>query len=315
VHSTAAYGPCSSSEYGPPDGSGAGAQAQAMIRPVHVIGASGRSGLALVRSLLADRAVVVPVIRDPARWTMGGTEPPRVADLTDHPRLQAALSDAGTIVCCAHARHAAALCAAAPPDARLVLLGSTRKFTRWPDEHGRGVLAGEAAFLASGRSGVMLHPTMIYGATGENNVRRLAALLRHLPVLPLPDGGRALVQPIHQDDVTRAIRAALDRAWQGPQTVVVAGRDALPYAAFIRAVAVAAGLRRPRVIGFPAAPLIAAAGLTRFLPGVPTIHPAEVRRLLEDKAFDIGPMRNLLGVTPMTLAEGLARTFGNPHKS
>ena len=37
---------------------------------------------------------------------------------------------------------------------------------------------------------------MIYGAEGEDNVRRLAALLRRLPVVPLPEGGRALVQPI-----------------------------------------------------------------------------------------------------------------------
>ena len=74
----------------------------------------------------------------------------------------------------------------APPQARFVLLGSTRKFTRWPDDHGNGVLAGEAAFLGSGRPGVMLHPTMIYGAQGEDNVQRLAALLRRLPVLPLP---------------------------------------------------------------------------------------------------------------------------------
>ena len=134
------------------------------------------------------------------------------------PRCATALRDATSVVSTAHARHAAAVIAAAPPDARLIFLGSTRKFTRWPDAHGNGVLAGEAAFLASGRTGVMLHPTMIYGAAGEDNVRRLAALLRRLPVLPLPGGGNALVQPIHQDDVTRAIRAALALRWDGPHS-------------------------------------------------------------------------------------------------
>jgi uncharacterized protein YbjT (DUF2867 family) len=259
---------------------------------------------------------VVPVVRNPTRWAaIDGVPPPRPADLTEESALRAALSDATRIVCCAHARHAAALCAAAPPAAHLILLGSTRKFTRWPDQHGNGVLAGEAAFRGSGRSGVMLHPTMIYGASGENNVQRLAALLRRLPVLPLPGGGRALVQPVHQDDVTRAIRAALDRQWHGPQSLVVAGPDALPYAGFVRAVAAAAGLRVPRIIGCPTAPLIAAAVLTRFLPGVPTVHPAEIRRLLEDKAFDITPMREALGFSPMPLTEGLARTFTKPHKS
>ena len=137
-----------------------------------------------------------------------------------------------------------------------MLLGSTRKFTRWPDAHGNGVLAGEAALLGSGRTGVMLHPTMIYGAQGEDNVQRLAGLLRRLPVLPLPGGGRFLVQPIHQSDVTRCIRAALAHRWEGSNTLVIAGPEPIRYADFVRAVASAAGLRRPFILPFPAAPLI-----------------------------------------------------------
>ncbi len=180
------------------------------------------------------------------------TYPARVADLADAERLHDALADATHIVSCAHARHAPAVLAAAPADARFVFLGSTRKFTRWPDAHGNGVLAGEAAFLASGRPGVMLHPTMIYGAQGEDNVQRLAALLRRLPIVPLPGGGTALVQPIHQDDVTRAIRAALDHAWSGPHALVIAGPTPLPYADFVRAIAAASGQRAPRIVAVPA---------------------------------------------------------------
>ncbi len=276
-----------------------------MADPVHVIGASGRSGQALSAALAARGEAVVPVTRRP--WPDA-----RVADLADPRALSAALAGARTIVSCAHARHTAAILAAAPPGATLVLLGSTRKFTRWPDAHGDGVLAGEHALLASGRSGVMLHPTMIYGAQGEDNVRRLAALLARLPVVPLPGGGRALVQPIHQGDVTRAILAALDRAWPGPSALTIAGPEAVSYADFARAVARAAGLRPPRVVRVPAWPLTAAAALTAALPLVPTVRPAEIRRLLEDKAFDVAPMIETLGFAPIPLHDGLARTFGAP---
>jgi uncharacterized protein YbjT (DUF2867 family) len=280
--------------------------------PVHVIGASGRSGAALVRSLGFR---VVPVVRDAAKWAgLGFTIPPSVADLTDPAALTRALEDATNIVSCAHARHAARIIAAAPPNARLVFLGSTRKFTRWPDDHGNGVLAGEAAFLASHRSGVMLHPTMIYGAEGEDNVRRLAALMRRLPILPLPGGGRSLVQPIHQSDVTNAIRAALERPWTGPHSLIIAGPEPMSYLAFVRAVAAASGTGRPRTLSVPAGPLIAAAALTRFIPGLPTIESAEIRRLLEDKAFDIAPMREILRLDPIPLAKGLALTFGPLHR-
>ena len=286
-----------------------------MADPVHVIGASGRSGAALCRSLLADGVEIVPVVRDPAKWAGIAPVPPRAADLAAPADLTSALRDARRIVSCAHARHAPAILAAAPEGARFVFLGSTRKFTRWPDSHARGVLAGEAAFLASGRGGVMLHPAMIYGAEGEDNVQRLAALLRRLPVVPLPGGGRALVQPIHQDDLTACIRSALEIGWTGPRTLAIAGPKPLSYAAFVRAVAQAAGLDRPRFAPLPAWLLMIAALPTAVLPIVPTIRPAEIRRLLEDKAFDIAPMVETLRVRPMALDIGLARTFAAPQNS
>ncbi len=281
-----------------------------MVARYHIIGASGRSGVALCRSLLADGQAFVPVVRSAARWTatrLPGA--PCLADLDDAAALQRALSGATHVVSCAHARYASAVLAAAPEDACFVFLGSTRKFTRWPDAHGLGVLAGEAAFLASGRRGVMLHPTMIYGAQGEDNVRRLVALLRWLPVVPLPDGGRALVQPIYQGDVTACLRAALQIDWPGAETMVIGGPSPIDYAGFVRTVAAAAGLRRPRIVTLPVAVLRLATGVAAFVPFLPRIGADEVRRLREDKAFDVSRMRLVLAVRPTPLEAGLLRSF------
>lgn len=281
-----------------------------MIGTVHVVGASGRSGSAVARAVLVAGGDVVPVVRDGMRWTTTGIgRTPRIVDLRDKIGLAAVLADAEHVVSCAHARHTGAILAAAPSRARLVLLGSTRRFTRWPDAHGSGVVAGEAALMTSGRPGIMLHPTMIYGARGEDNVQRLARLLRRLPLVPLPDGGRALVQPIYQDDVTQCVLAALAVEWREPQAMVIAGLDPLPYAAFVRLVAHAAGLKPPKVVSFPSGILCAAAPLTRLIPGLPTVRTAEIRRLLEDKAFSIEPMVRMLGVRPLGLQEGLARIW------
>ena len=278
---------------------------------IAVIGASGRSGAALCRALLAEGLGFVPVVRDTARWRATGiAAAPRVAEIGDAAALRVALAGTTWVVNCAHARHAAAVIAAAPEAARFVLLGSTRRFSRWPDAHGAGVRAGEAAFLASGRQGVMLHPTMIYGAQGEDNVQRLAALARRLPLAPLPGGGCALVQPIHQDDLTACILAALRRDWAAAETLVVAGPRPLPYRDFLAAVARAAGVRPPKVLPVPGAVLMALAPVTAVLPLVPRIRAAEVRRLLEDKAFDTGPMRERLGVVGRALEDGLRLTFG-----
>ena len=277
-----------------------------MIPPAFVIGASGRSGVALCRALLAAGTPFVPVVRSAERWQATGLPGTlRLLDLrTPDP---AALTGATRVVSCAHARHAGTILRISPA-ATHVFLGSTRRYSRWPDAHGDGVRIGEAAFLAAECPGVMLHPTMIYGAQGEDNVQRLAALLRRLPVVPLPGGGQSLVQPIHQADLTRCILAALDHAWTGPEVLTVAGPAPVTYAAFVRAIAAAAGQRPPRIVPVPAAILRVLAPLTA-LPGLPRIGPDEIRRLLEDKAFDIGPMRRMLGVDPMPLDTGLALTF------
>jgi uncharacterized protein YbjT (DUF2867 family) len=279
---------------------------------IAVIGASGRSGAALCRALAAGGQVFVPVVRDRARWAATGiAAAPRVAELDDAAALGAALAGAGRIVSCAHARWTQAILDAAPPAARLILLGSTRRFSRWPDAHGEGVRQGEAAFLAAGRPGVMLHPTMIYGAQGEDNVQRLAALLRRIPVAPLPGGGAALVQPIHQQDVTRCLLAALALPWTRPEVLVIAGPQPLAYCDFLAAVAAAAGLRPRPVLPMPAGILRALARVAALIPGLPRIGADEIRRLTEDKSFDIRPMRDRLGVQPLPLTDGLRRTFAS----
>jgi len=284
-----------------------------VLPPVHVIGATGRSGQALTAALHARGRTVIPVVRSIGKISAALRPYARQADLEHPEALAMALHDAQCVISTAHARYFPALLTATTDKVSLIGLGSTRKFTRWPDEHGNGVLAGEKALLASGRPGMILHPTMIYGAQGEDNVQRLAALLRRLPVVPLPNSGRSLVQPVYQDDVTRALLAALNLTdsgdLDGPESLVIAGPEAMTYREFIESILKAAGLGRRIFLPVSGVILEFLAPVAAKCPGFPSIGRAEIRRLLEDKAFCIEPMQTRLGFTPLPLKDGLAHLF------
>lgn len=278
-------------------------------KKIHVIGASGRSGSALVKELQKNGCTVIALIRTPEKWQETNLSCEyRIIDLESSPTLLNALQDATHIVNTAHARHALTILKMSPKTATYVFLGSTRKFTQWPDSHGNGVLAGENVFLKSGRKGVILHPTMIYGSQGENNVQRLAQLLKKLPIIPLPNGGKVLVQPIHQSDVTKAILAALSQNWEKASSLVIAGGSVISYKEFIQIILERAGIKPKTFIPLPVSLLKTAAFFTKFVPFIPTIETTEIQRLVENKNFDITEMENKLGFSPIDFKTGIAQT-------
>ncbi|HVO15416.1 MAG TPA: NAD(P)H-binding protein [Alphaproteobacteria bacterium] len=278
---------------------------------VAVLGASGKTGRYVAARLARDGHRVIAIGRSAGRLArIAAAVEPRIADLEDAGSVRAALADAEIVVSLAHARFAAAVLDALPVSCRrVVLTGSTRKFTQLPDPAADAVRAGEAAFLASGRPGVMLHPSMIYGAPDDRNVNRLLRLFRRWPrflpiVVPLPDGGRHLVQPVFVDDVVEAFAAAVARPDVVGTSIVVAGPEPIPYAAFVRACAAAVG-RRAYILPVPSALLIGVASLLAALGLRPPFNAAELRRAAETKRFDVAALRDRLGVVPRPFAEGL----------
>jgi uncharacterized protein YbjT (DUF2867 family) len=275
---------------------------------ITVIGATGKLGRRLVARLLERGASVLAVGRSPEK-VAALPIPGRVADCNDAPALRAALADARLVVSCAYAATAPAVLRALPRDVeRVVLTGSTRRFTRFPDDIANSLVTAEALLASSRVPGVLIYPTMVCGADGKNNVQRIASYIRRFGVVPLPQQGRSLVQPVYVGDVAACLESALFRPDALGPPIVAGGKDVVSYRGLVEAVARAIG-RRVRIVSIPAAALMAAAPFTRLVPGMPSIGIPEVRRLLEDKNFDVSDMRRRLGVEPIGLEEMLARTF------
>ncbi|MGE0254606.1 MAG: SDR family oxidoreductase [Alphaproteobacteria bacterium] len=279
---------------------------------IAVFGATSGLGRDLIAALSDEGFKIIAIGRDQQRLraTIASPATFKVADLRDPASLSVALDGADMVVSVAHARFTEAILAAAPDRCRrIVLLGSTRRFTRLPDRSADAVRAAEAALAASGRSGVMLHPTMIYGRPGDRTIRRIIEYFqrwpRWLPVpVPLPAGGRTLVQPIFASDVVQAIRMALVRSEAPGSAIVVAGPVATTSADLVRACARATG-RTALLLPAPLGLLRAAVQLATRFGIVATLSAREVERLVEDKHFDVEAMRRRLGVDPVPLSVGL----------
>lgn len=277
---------------------------------VALLGATSKTGRYVTQSLCERGHAVRALGRDPARLAaLDARAAKRVVNFAQPTALSAALAGVDVVASLAHARFTQAVLAAAPESCRLVLTGSLRKHTRLADPAADSVRQGEALFLASRRAGVMLHPSMIYGAPEERNVGRILRLLRRWPAalpvpVPLPDGGRHTVQPVFVDDMVAAFVAAIENPRADGPAITVAGPTPITYRAMVQTCAQAVG-RRMIVLPVPVGALSRAAALAQSLGLRLPFNAAELTRASEDKAFAIDDMVTRLGVTPRDFAEGV----------
>ena len=278
---------------------------------VALLGATSKTGRYVTAALAERGHEVIAIARSRERLDRLDPRARRAeGDLERPDTVARALDGAECVASLAHARFIPALLGVLPPSCRrVVLTSSLRIATRLVDPAAEAVRAGEAAFRASGRGGVVLHPSMIYGAPDDRNVNRILRLLRRFPrrvpiLLPLPDGGRHTVQPIFVDDMVEAFVAAIERPDADGPPIAVAGPEPITYRRMIELCAEALG-RRAMVVAVPLGVLTRLAGVLQRVGIPPPFDVPELIRSVEDKSFDINDLRTRLGVEPRSFAGGL----------
>ncbi len=280
--------------------------------PVLVTGGTSTLGREVTERLLARGERVRLFARDPQKaahlLSASAREGIEVlqGDLRAPWTLWEALQGCRAMVHCAHIGYGS-VCARACAGVgvrRLVAVSSTRLHTRWPCETSRAVARGESAIASSGLDWTILRSTMIYGGRRDNNVERLIRWVRRHRWVPLVAGGKSLIQPVHVADLAELMVKALDEGRAVRRAFVVGGPEAVSYRELMEHVAQATG-RRVRFVSVPGGLAVAAAGvIEKVAPGM-RIGREQIRRLLEDKAFDIGEAREILGFRPRSLDDGL----------
>ena len=144
-------------------------------------------------------------------------------------------------------------------------------------------------------SAAIVQPSLVYGRGGAS--ARLFDGLAGLPVVPLPDGGRQRIQPIHIDDLVPAVVALLERdAWRVGRVALV-GPAPITIRDYLAALRIGMALPPARTVSVPRQLLVAGARIGDRVPAVP-LDSATLGMLERGNTADARATRQLLGRDP-----------------
>ena len=291
-------------------------------RPITVLGGSGFAGRAIVRELIERGHRVRLVARRPALpdWCDEGDPLSLVtADIRDEVSLGAALEGAGGVVnavsCYVESGDASFESIHVDGAARLARLAQRAGATTLvqlsgigasqdsPSAYVRARAAGEVAVLEHFPKAVILRPSVLFG-TGDAFLSTLQRMTR-LPLIPLFGHGETRLQPLHVDDLARAVGQLFSSSPPPRRLFELGGPEVLSYRQILERVMSAQGLRKPLVpVPFTLWRLLAA--VVGYLPN-PALTRDQVVLMEQDNVVgaEVGRCEDL-GILPRSLMETLA---------
>lgn len=279
---------------------------------IALIGATGFTGRRIIRELTEVRPgeELVAIVRPSSdRALVDRGLSVRVADLSDTARLRSALTGARIVVYAASLGFGNALTAIAAIEQtgpeRALFFSSTAIFTQLSAASKTDRLAGEELILKSTLAYTIFRPTMIYGRPGDRNIERLLRLVARAPVFPVIGPGTGLQQPVHVDDLARAVRLALETPDTVGRSYNLAGPTAMTFTAMVRAAMIAVGRERP-MVHLPSGAVATAARIWAHTSMWPHLKPEQVARIEEDKGFDPQPAVDEFGFVTRDFSLGVA---------
>jgi len=122
------------------------------------------------------------------------------------------------------------------------------------------------------------------------------------------------VQPVFVDDMVAAVVGAIERPEAEGPPVIVAGPRAITYREMVERCAAALG-RRIVVIPLPLSLIKSGLGLASRIGLKVPFSALELTRATENKAFDVSPLAERLGVRPRAFEDGLATVLARRRQA
>ena len=149
--------------------------------------------------------------------------------------------------------------------------------------------------MEKGIAWTIFRPTLVYDPGRDRNVSAIADFVQRFSVFPVVWPGTGRRQPIHADDVARAMTAAAGVTRTHGAIFDLPGGETLTYRMMVRRIFQSCG-KRPVLLYLPLGPARAAFHLWRTVTGA-QYSPASLERMNMDLTLDPAPVRKALGIT------------------
>jgi NADH dehydrogenase len=194
----------------------------------------------------------------------------------------------------------------------LSAIGSTKDA---PAEYSRSKSQAEDMIRQSGAAFTILRPSIILGRGGEF-VKQMTDLILYgglpipipFPSIPIPGNGKNKFQPIHIVNLMQCIVAAITDPKALNQMIEVGGTSEVTFDGLVEGFARRLNVRKP-LMHVPIKTMMSIAGLLSILPS-PPITQDQLLNLSRDSICDIGRMRDILQVQPLSFEQMLPYVIG-----
>ncbi|HEV7929247.1 MAG TPA: NAD(P)H-binding protein [Nitrosospira sp.] len=164
--------------------------------------------------------------------------------------------------------------------------------------------AADDALLASSNKAVVVQPSLVYGPGGTS--ARLFNMIASLPLIPLPGSGGQAIQPIHIDDLTRAVVRLVETERYLGQRVPLVGPEPLTLRRYLDELRRSLGLGPGKFIHIPATLVDITAQIGQWS-GKGMLDIDTWKMLQRGNTADPRATRELLGREPKPVSEFTSR--------
>lgn len=171
--------------------------------------------------------------------------------------------------------------------------------------YGKSKLAAEKVLRESGMRYKIIRPGLVYGPGKTGLFARMVETVGKFPILPLLDGGKVPVQPIEVSDLCRVIVNSL--SLQENAELNVGSETPIALADFLREVSLAFHNKNKPALSVPVWPLLIVAGIGEKLKLKLPISTDNLKGLRTVKIMDTAPSFKKIGITLVSLKEGLKK--------